>query len=57
MNPDKAPGPNGFTTRFYQNNRDIIKPDFTKLICKSQICSKIGGGGNSSFLALIPKEK
>jgi hypothetical protein len=49
MNPDKAPGPDGFTARFYQNNWDIIKSDLTKLIRKSQTCSKIGGGTNSSF--------
>jgi hypothetical protein len=57
MNPDKAPGPDGFTARFYQNCWDIIKTDLIKLIRKSQNCSKIGGGTNSSFLALIPKEK
>jgi exonuclease III len=57
MNPDKAPGPDGFTARFYQNSWDIIKSDLTKLIRKSQTCTKIGGGTNSSFLALIPKEK
>lgn len=27
------------------------------MVKKSQCCSKIGGGTNSSFLALIPKEK
>jgi hypothetical protein len=57
MNPDKALGPDGFTTRFFQNRWDIIKSYFTKLIWKSQNCSKIGRGTNSYFLALIPKEK
>jgi hypothetical protein len=57
MNPDKAPGPDGFTARFYQHSWDIIKSDLTKLIRKSQTCSKLGGGTNSAFLALIPKEK
>jgi DNA-directed RNA polymerase specialized sigma24 family protein len=57
MNPDKASGPDGFTTRFYQSCWDIIKTDLIKLVQKSQKCSKIGGGTNSSFLALIPKEK
>ena len=56
MNLDKAPDPNGFTARFYQNSWDIIKSDLTKLIRKSQTCTKIGGGTNSSFLSLIPKE-
>jgi hypothetical protein len=57
MNPDKALGPDGFTTRFYQNCWEIIKSDLLKMVMKSQRCSKIGGGTNSSFLALIPKEK
>jgi hypothetical protein len=57
MNPDKAPSPDGFTARFFQHSWDIIKSYLTKLIQKSQICSKLGGGTNSSFLALIPKEK
>ena len=32
MNPDKAPGPCGFTARFFQHSWDIIKSDLTKLI-------------------------
>ena len=35
MNTDKASGPDGFTTRFYQHSWDIIKSDLTKLIWKS----------------------
>jgi hypothetical protein len=57
LHPDKAPGPDGFTARFYQHGWNIIKSDLTKLINKSQSCARIGGGTNSSFLALIPKEK
>jgi ribonuclease HI/exonuclease III len=57
MNPDKAPGPDGFTARFYQHCWDIIKKDLTKMIQKTQKVSKLGGSTNSSFLALIPKEK
>jgi hypothetical protein len=57
MSPDKAPGPDGFTARFYQHSWDTIKSDLTKMVRKSQLSSKLGGGTNSSFLALIPKEK
>jgi len=57
MNPDKAPGPDGFTARFYQQCWNIIKKDLTKMIQKSQQTSNLGGSTNSSFLALIPKEK
>jgi ribonuclease HI len=57
MHPDKAPGPDGFTARFFQQCWEIIKSDLTKMIKKSQASSKLGGGTNSAFLALIPKEK
>jgi exonuclease III len=57
MHPDKAPGPDGFTARFFQHCWEIIKSDLTKMIKKSQASSKLGGGTNSAFLALIPKEK
>jgi hypothetical protein len=57
MDPDKAPGPDGFTTRFIKVCWKIIKNDLHRMIQKSQSCSKIGGSTNSAFLALIPKEK
>jgi hypothetical protein len=57
MEPDKAPGPDGFTTRFIKVCWKIIKNDLHRMIQKSQSCSKIGGSTNSAFLALIPKEK
>ena len=57
MNPDKAHGPDGFTARFFIACWDIIQKDLVKMVRKSQNCNKIGGSTNSSFLALIPKEK
>eukprot|EP00253_Pinus_taeda_P031529 PITA_31529 len=57
MEPDKAPGPDGFTTRFLQNCRQIVEKDLCRMVRKSQACQKIGGSTNSAFLALIPKEK
>jgi exonuclease III len=57
MEPDKAPGPDGFTARFLQTCWQIVEKDLYKMILKSQNCQKIGGSTNSSFLALIPKEK
>jgi exonuclease III len=57
MHPDKAPGPDGFTARFFQHCWEIIKSDLTKMIRKSQASSKLGGSTNSAFLTLIPKEK
>jgi hypothetical protein len=57
MEPDKAPGPDGFTARFIKVCWKIIKNDLHRMIQKSQSCNKIGGSTNSAFLALIPKEK
>ena len=57
MDLDKAPGPDGFTARFYISCWDIIKRDLYIMIKKAQNCTKLGGSTNSSFLDLIPKEK
>eukprot|EP00253_Pinus_taeda_P022298 PITA_22298 len=57
MDPDKAPGPDGFTPRFLQVCWQIVEKDLYKMIQKYQYCQKIGGSTNSAFLALIPKEK
>eukprot|EP00253_Pinus_taeda_P029823 PITA_29823 len=57
MEPDKAPGPDGFTARFLQTCWQTVEKDLYKMILKSQTCQKIGGSTNSAFLALIPKEK
>ena len=57
MEPDKALGPDGFTAIFLKSYWNIIKKYLLKMVCKSQNCNKIGGSTNSSFLALIPKEK
>ena len=57
MEDDRAPGPDGFNANFIKLCWNIIKNDLTKIIRKSQRCSKIEGSTNSAFLALIPKEK
>ena len=57
MNPDKALGPYGFTARFLVSCWHLIHSDLLRMVKKSQSCFKLGGGTNSSFLALIPKEK
>eukprot|EP00253_Pinus_taeda_P021309 PITA_21309 len=57
MNLDKSPGPDGFTASLLQNCWDIVGKDLYKMVHKSQACKKLGGSTNSSFLALIPKEK
>ena len=57
MDPDKAPGPDGFSARFLQVCWPIVEKDLLKMVQKSQNAQKIGGSTNSAFLALIPKEK
>eukprot|EP00253_Pinus_taeda_P030823 PITA_30823 len=57
MNSDKSPGPDGFTASLLQNCWGIVGKDLYKMVHKSQACQKLGGSTNSSFLALIPKEK
>eukprot|EP00253_Pinus_taeda_P001755 PITA_01755 len=56
MDSDKAPGPNGFTIHFYKTCWDIIKADLLKMIKGFMKKAKVGGGSNSTYLALIPKE-
>ena len=57
MEPEKAPGLDGFSARFLQTCWQIVEKDLYKMILKSQNFQKIGGSANSAFLALIPKEK
>jgi hypothetical protein len=56
MEPDKAPGADGFTIHFYRACWDIIKTDILTMIKDFQERAKVGGSTNSTFLALIPKE-
>ena len=56
MEPDKAPGPDGFSIHFYRVCWNIIKHDLFCMISSFLKKSKFGGCTNSTFLALIPKE-
>ena len=56
MEADKAPGPDRFTIHFYQSCWEVIKFDLLKMIKGFMRKAKIGGGINSTYLALIPKE-
>jgi len=56
MESDKAPGPDGFTIHFYKVCYNIIKIDLQKMIKGFMRKAKIGGGTNSTYLALIPKD-
>jgi hypothetical protein len=56
MEADKAPGPDGFTIHFYKSCWHIIKDDLHKMISGFMKKAKVGGGTNSTYLALIPKD-
>jgi hypothetical protein len=56
MEADKAPGPDGFTIHFYKSCWHIIKDDLQKMISRCMKKAKVGGGTNSTYLALIPKD-
>eukprot|EP00253_Pinus_taeda_P025142 PITA_25142 len=57
IEPDKALGLDGFSVRFLLTCWSTIKKDLLRMVRKSQNCARLGGGINSAFLALIPKEK
>ena len=56
MEPDKDPGTDGFSIRFYRAYWKIIKTDLIRMVTTFQNKGKVGGCMNSTFLALIPKE-
>eukprot|EP00253_Pinus_taeda_P032916 PITA_32916 len=56
MEPNKAPGPDGFSIHFYRIFWGISKDDQFRMIKGFLQKSKVGGSTNSTFLALIPKE-
>eukprot|EP00253_Pinus_taeda_P003653 PITA_03653 len=56
MEPDKAPGPDGFSAHFYRAYWTIIKSDLLRMAKAFQKKTKVGGSTKSTFLALIPKE-
>ena len=56
MEPDKAPGPDGFSFHFYRVCWSVIRKYILRMIKDFQLKAKVGGCTNSTFLALIPKE-
>eukprot|EP00253_Pinus_taeda_P010538 PITA_10538 len=56
MEPDKSPGPDGFSIHFSRIFWEIIKTDLMRMVQGFMRKAIVGGGINSTFLALIPKE-
>ncbi|GJS64070.1 RNA-directed DNA polymerase, eukaryota [Tanacetum coccineum] len=52
---EKAPGPDGFTFKFYKSQWDTIAPDVIAYIREFEMTSFLPRGCNSSFIALVPK--
>ncbi|GJZ85653.1 putative RNA-directed DNA polymerase [Tanacetum coccineum] len=52
---DKAPGPDGFTFKFFKKHWEFIKDDIIAYVKEFDNTAYIPRGCNSSFITLIPK--
>jgi len=55
MNPDKAPGPDGFNAFFFQKNWEIVKDSVIQAVLHFFRTGRILKQLNHTFLTLIPK--
>jgi hypothetical protein len=55
IGPLKAPGPDGFPTRFYQRNWDVLKSDVTVAVKQFFESGIMPSGVNDTAIVLIPK--
>lgn len=55
MEPDKAPGPDGMTPRFYRHHQDIIKSGLFSYINNFFEQNKLDHKLNQTHICLIPK--
>ncbi|GLJ29203.1 hypothetical protein SUGI_0575970 [Cryptomeria japonica] len=56
LHPDKAPGPDGMTTRFYQNCWEFIKTDLMEVLEHVRKNGKFVKEINNTVLVVIPKK-
>ncbi|GJU41066.1 putative RNA-directed DNA polymerase, eukaryota, reverse transcriptase zinc-binding domain protein [Tanacetum coccineum] len=52
---DRAPGPDGFTFKFFKTYWEVIQSDVVKFVREFFQSARFPKGCNSSFIALIPK--
>ncbi|GJQ88916.1 RNA-directed DNA polymerase, eukaryota, reverse transcriptase zinc-binding domain protein [Tanacetum coccineum] len=55
IDDNKAPGPNGFTSKLYKKAWDTIKSDFYAAIKEFFISGKLLGEVNATLISLVPK--
>ena len=56
MNGDKATGPDGFTTAFWQFYWDIVKDEIIRMFREFYNSGKFVRSLNTTFLVMIPKK-
>jgi hypothetical protein len=56
MAPIKAPGPDGFSADFYQQQWDIVGPKVSKIVLHFLNGARMEENTNATFIALIPKK-
>jgi hypothetical protein len=57
MNPSRAPGPDGFSTGFFQKAWAVVGDEFCEAILEFFTYGKLLKEANSTILTLIPKKK
>jgi hypothetical protein len=56
MAPLKAPGPDGFSASFFQQNWATVGPEVCSAVLQFLNCSKMDASINATHIALIPKK-
>lgn len=55
INPDKAPGPNGMTSLFYQRFWNMVGPDVCSMVRNFFVTGELDDSLNQTNICLIPK--